>query len=467
MVQAWVDGPIRAVPGMLDAELRAGVDLLYVPAVAFGEPDAAAAVSACFALALALLIRAEAGRRASPGAGSIAGFFALVVPFTLDAAPTCYVDIAVGSYGFAALLCADRYSRSGEARQLILSAVFLGFAANAKLHAAILVPAALAVVLLGGRVPRPRDLAVAAALVAALVAPWFVKSALTSGNPLFPFFGEWLGYGPSNAEQLAWKRNDVYYYVRVDRDPAGFFGYLASLSFGRRYHVGGLLGPLPLALAPLAIQRLPRATRVLTATLVALFGLQFVFMPALRFGAPLLPFCAVAAAVGGLRLARSGRPGAVVTGAALALAAALALPVAVRALGPRIAALDTPRAYERQVMPAQANLRDVVARGEAVVAIPRGAVSWMPKPVYNLHWSRNGELFFDGRTPPGVALALLAQRDVRSLVIDAPRGIGPRGPVGHPIVDAWLRDGRARLRSDPEPPPARRNRVWRLVDLRR
>lgn len=463
LAMAFAEGPIRALPGVLDAEFRAGVDLLYIPAVSAGVPDAAAAVSAAFAMALAALVRAEASRRASPTAGSIAGFFTLAVPFTLTSAPTTYVDLAVGTYGFLALLLADRWNRTGDGRWLTLAALFLAFAANAKLHAAILVPAVLVLVAAGGRAFPAALVARCAALVAVLTLPWFVKTGLSTGNPLFPLFGAWLGYGPSSAEHLAWKRGDVYYYVHVERSVTGFFRYLASLTFGHTYHVSGLLGPLPLALAPLAWHRPTRATGVLVSVVAALALLQFLFMPALRFGAPLLPFVAIAAAIGAIRLAHSGEAARTALATGLVVAALLALSSAAAELFPRLPALRDPQTYERAIMPAQDGLRTAVARAEPVVAIPRGAVAWMPKPVYVLHWSRNGELFFDGRTPAGEALALLRTRGVRSLVIDAPPG-GVRR-VGHPIVDAWLADGRARLRPDPRPPTAQKGRVWRVVDL--
>lgn len=466
IAQAWAGGPVRALPGMIDAELRAGVDLLYVPAVAAGAPDAAAALSAGFASALAAWVRAEARRRAGAAAGSLAGLFALGVPFTLAGGVATTVDLAVGLYGFGALLCADRWNRGGPARDLVLSAVLAAFAANAKLHAAVLAPALGVLLVFGGRRPPLRRLAGCAALGAALAAPWLVKSGLTTGNPLFPLFGEWLGYGPTDAVHLAWKRADTYYYVHVERSAAGFLRYLASLTFGHTYHVSGLLGPLPLALAPFAAHRLARPTAWLAGLLAVLFGLQFVFMPALRFGAPLLPFVAVAAAVGGARVARSGTLARGVLALALvACALGFAAGAAVRLL-PRVAALRDPTGYERAAHPAQDALRRVVARGTPVVAIPRGAVSWMPQPVYVLHWSRNGELFFDARTPPDEALALLRERGVRSLVIDAKTAGVPPGRVGHPIVDAWLAAGRAELVPDPHPLPAQRGRVWRLVELR-
>ena len=478
LARAWSDAPLAAVPGMIDAELRAGIDLLFIPAVASGQPDAAAAVSACFAASLAGLIRAEAGRRASPGAGAWAGLFTLLVPFTLDLAPTTYVDLGVGATGFLALSFADRWNRHGDPRDLTLAAIFLGFAANAKLHAAILCPAALALVWFGGRRPATAALARCASWTALLAAPWIVKATLTTGNPFFPFLCEWFGYGPTRPETLAAKRGDVYHYVRVDRTPQGLLWYLTSIPFGRAYHIGGLLGPLPLALAPFAALRPSRPTGALLLTLLVLFALQFAAMPALRFGAPLWPFVAVAAAVGGARLAHSGPAAAATLGGVLVTLAGLApfcafsvdgAPAALD-LVRRVAALRDPAAHERALFPDQDALREVVARGEGVVAIPKGAVSWMPQPVYNLHWSRNGELFFDpppghARTPPDVARAILDARGVRSVALDVTTPLPRDGTLRHPTVDAWIRAGRASLRPDPAPPAARRNRVWVLVDL--
>ena len=90
----------------------------------------------------------------------------------------------------------------------------------------------------------------------------------------------------------------------------------------------------------------------------------------------------------------------------------------------------------------------------------------MPQPVYNLHWSRNGEFFFDRRGSPQAARALLERRGVRRVAFDADPAALERGRVGHPILDAWLGDGRARLRVPSPPLAARRGRLWVLVELR-
>jgi hypothetical protein len=469
IARAWAEGGIRPLPGVLDAELRAGIDLLYGPALAAGQLDAAASVSAGFACALAALVRAEAGRRATPGAGSLAGLFVLLAPLVLESASSCYVDLGAGAYGFLALLFADRWNREGDTRLIPATALCLAFAVNAKLNLAALAPAVLALVWLGGRRPSCRQLQIGAGWVLALVTPWCVKVALTTGNPFFPFFGDAFGLGGYDPRHLALRTYRLSTDFPIPRSPYGYLTYLVTLAIGHNSHGSRLLGPLPWLLAPLAIQRLSRATTALLGVLIVLSLLQFVYMPALRFATPILPFVAIAAAVGGARLAQFHPLGRSVLQVGLAGVALMQFVDLGRAYLPRIAALRNPHAYERQQFPDQVALREAVARATPVVAIPKGAVAWMPKPVYVLHWERNGELFMDRilplKTPPGVALALLLSRGVRSLVLDVALPVPADGTVGNPTVDAWIRVGKARVRGGPHDLRAGRRRVWVTVDL--
>lgn len=465
IARAFAEGPIRPLPGVLDAEFRLGVDLLFIPALAAGEPDAAAIVSAGFALALAVLLRAEVARRASPAAGSWAGLLTLGTPLVLEFAPTSYVDLGVGAYGFLALLAAERFARAGDPRELALSALAAGFAANAKLSGALVAPAVLAILLLGGRRPSARQLLGWAAAVAAVASPWLFKAWLTTGNPFFPFLGDWFGTGATTAEHLRLRRERLRTDVLLPPGPGALFAYLRILAFGRDPFAGGLLGPLPLAFAPLALGRLSRPAAALAATCAAFFALQLAYAPALRFGTPWLPCLGLAAACGGLTLARSGRAGRVVVTLLCVGVAVLQGLSALRAYAPRIVAIAAPRPYERAVWPSQESLGRMVARGNPVVGIRMGAVLWMPQPVYPLLWELNGEIFLQGDSPAGV-LEVLRRRGVRSLVFPVATPLPADGSVRHPMLDVWLRRGYARLRHDVEPLPAWPGQVWVLLDLR-
>jgi hypothetical protein len=382
------------------------------------------------------------------------------------------VDLGVGAYGFSALLYADRWNRGAPACVLVASACCLGFALNAKLHALVLCPALLAMLWLGGRPPPLLQLARCVGIAALLALPWFAKVGVTTGNPFFPFLGSWLGTGPTDPLNLELRQLRALANYPVERGPTGLLRYLASISFGRNPHVGGLLGPLPLALAPLALGRLPRATWVLAVVVGTMVVLMFFWLPALRFGTPLWPWLAVAAAVGGHRVATSGGVARVVLGSALVLMLLQQGSVAAPQLLGRLAGLRGPQAYEQRMFPDQDALRRMVARAEPVVGIPMGAVAWMPRGVYNLLWERNGELYFGQgmpagliSTPPDAAFALLSERGVRSLVLDVAPPHPGDGRVGNAAVDTWLQDGRARLATDIAPLPARQGRVWVLVRL--
>ena len=100
-----------------------------------------------------------------------------------------------------------------------------------------------------------------------------------------------------------------------------------------------------------------------------------------------------------------------------------------------------------------------------MVAIPMGAVSWMTRPVYNLLWERNGEIYFlEGALPEGV-LRRLRDRGVRSLVLDVKPPHPDDGRTGHPIADAWLENGAAAIAPDAPVLPARGNKRWVLLRL--
>jgi hypothetical protein len=207
-----------------------------------------------------------------------------------------------------------------------------------------------------------------------------------------------------------------------------------------------------------------RALAALTAVWVGLFALQFAFAPSLRFGTPLLPFVALVAANGAEWLARHGRSVAITVGLLCAGVAAFQATSAIGAYGPRLAALRAPGPYERAVWPAEESLREIVASAEPVVAIPMGAVLWMPKPVYLLIGERNGEIFV-GRDAPRHVFDVFERRGVRSLVVSVKSPIPANGRFEHPVFGAWVRRGWLRPRADVQPLPSFPGKVWVLLDV--
>ncbi len=100
-----------------------------------------------------------------------------------------------------------------------------------------------------------------------------------------------------------------------------------------------------------------------------------------------------------------------------------------------------------------------------VVAIPGGLAFWIPKPIYSLHWERNGESMFGGRSHPAQILAQLKRRGVSSVVLAAPTPLPEDGSIGHPIADQWLRTGAVKLRPGLEARSSGPGQIWVLLDL--
>ncbi len=147
------------------------------------------AMGVAAALALATLV----GARLAPRAGAIAGALFFTLPITWSLMTHAGVDLAVVLYmalGTAALLAWAAEGRAGDLRRAALMA---GLAAGSKLLG-LLVPALLGAALLavlawraepGRRLVRAGLAFGLMVLVAA--SPWYVRNAVETGNPIYPF----------------------------------------------------------------------------------------------------------------------------------------------------------------------------------------------------------------------------------------------------------------------------------------
>ena len=147
------------------------------------------AMGVAAALALATLV----GRHLAPRAGAIAGALFFTLPITWSLMTHAGVDLAVVLYtalGTAAFLAWAAEGRAGDLRRAALMA---GLAGGSKLMG-LLVPALLGAALLGVLAWRaePGRRLVRAGLAFGLVvlvaaSPWYVRNAVETGNPIYPF----------------------------------------------------------------------------------------------------------------------------------------------------------------------------------------------------------------------------------------------------------------------------------------
>jgi hypothetical protein len=274
-------------------------------------------------LALAAVIGAThrlVGRPAALLAGAI--FFAQ--PFMTWEVTSSFIEAGLAC---TVVLAAWNFMRFLEVRgraHLIVVGIMVGGAAGMK-YLGLIAFAAFVVAALLVR-PHLRAAHVFALVIpaVAVAVPWYVKNAVLTGNPVYPYlFG---GLNSSAVAELA--------------DTRAQFGYGHSvmdflllpfrlLGDAKPFDAGEFISPLFLLFAPLVFL-LPPARRPAAAVWigVALYVLAWFFATQqARFLVPLMPILAVLAAVGALSLAARGVAGLGVVSAATGAAFATGLVV--------------------------------------------------------------------------------------------------------------------------------------------
>jgi hypothetical protein len=241
-------------------------------------------------------------------------------PVVQELAGVPMVEMVLATYSWLAAGCFALWLRERHIGWLLLAAICAGFAAGVKLTGAGVSIALIVAALLDAVLTRApfwltlRRLIACGAIVALLVAPWYLKSALDTGNPLWPFFYDRI---PSrNWDALGAEAHDTYLHVTNLRPaPANVLlalWYLAT-DPGR---FGGfglghmLLLPLPLfVVRSLLDRRFRQRLGFLLLFCLLIYGQWFALTQQTRFLAPLLPALALLGAdtiVWGWRI--SGRP---------------------------------------------------------------------------------------------------------------------------------------------------------------
>ena len=140
----------------------------------------------------ALLIAWGGGR-----IGWLAAAVFLGNPIVVHLAGTGYVEPALTLFVTAAVYSLERWRETRARPWLVLLGLFAGSAAGVKYLGLFFVAALLAGLLPAAiRERRLRDLAIASAAALAVLAPWYGRLLLHTGNPLFPFYPGVFGPNP-------------------------------------------------------------------------------------------------------------------------------------------------------------------------------------------------------------------------------------------------------------------------------
>jgi hypothetical protein len=140
-----------------------------------------------FAVLTAILVAGEARRLWREPIGWWAAAIWLSAETVLLEAGWPYIDLMLAFCVLAAVVCLQAWRTDRAWRSLVLGAVFTGFALAAKYNAAPIAVALALFVLWRSRGARLRSAVVFGAVAGLVALPWYLKSWILLGNPVYPF----------------------------------------------------------------------------------------------------------------------------------------------------------------------------------------------------------------------------------------------------------------------------------------
>jgi hypothetical protein len=270
--------------------LPQGLEMLFVPAFAFGAHSAARLVHCAFLLATVPLML-QIGRRLQlpDGAALVAAVLYFCAPMAGITGTSAYTDAGGVFFTLATFYTLLVWRDTRDVRYLAPAGIAAGFCYAIKFPGGLVALLAVVWVVAVERGIRVRPLALLMGMALAVAAPWMLRSAIMTGNPVAPLFN---GLFPN-----------PYFHPSTERDLAATLGSLRGVPGWRVPYeliVGGkfdgTMGPVFFAL-PLGLLALRKRAGRLCWMAAALLALPWFWNTGARFLMPALPFLAMALAL--------------------------------------------------------------------------------------------------------------------------------------------------------------------------
>jgi len=273
------------------------VEMSFTLAMGVYDEIAAQLVSSAMWAGTAVAVYALGKRLWNRAAGVLAAGLWVGGPTGLIAGSIGYVDAGLTFFVCLAALAWVRYAEDRPDRFAALSGAFAGCAAASK-YSGLFFIAAFAIASFfgapGSRRKRATALFLACAALTSL--PWYVRNAVVSGDPFFPFLGHWLGLRWWNAGDLQRQVSELRA-LGGGRSAISFLRLWDRLAFDQGLFVGpedvfspSLWIPLPILLVAFWKRPLPRTLLLIAFGFVLLW---FASSPSGRYLLPAIPLLCV------------------------------------------------------------------------------------------------------------------------------------------------------------------------------
>jgi hypothetical protein len=271
-------------------------------------------LAACLTAAAGYFIaRQMAGRRA----GLLAACCLACMPLAAWEATVASNDLAASLYTVLSLGAFLHWRRDGGKGWLLTCGALAGFAAGCKMTAVLVIAfLALATTVESSKGRRLAQAAQLLAVALAIASPWYIKSAVWTGNPVYPFFYH-VFHGKYWSASAAAQYSQEQISFGMGRGPLAFLLLPWNLTMhGSRFsNLPGLaftiitqsLGPLLLAMVPLVwLSRLKREEKILLVYSAVALAAWFWMSQHIRYVLPIGAVLCVMAGIGAERAAQAG-----------------------------------------------------------------------------------------------------------------------------------------------------------------
>ena len=283
-------------------------EMLYTLGLALQGPSVAKLFHYAMYLLTAAGIFTLCRRHLNRTAGSVGALLFMSVPIVVWEAGVAYADLSTGMFVLLAVYAVLNWEQAGERGWLAVAGVMCGFALGTKMLAVVPVAAICLWALWAGRSKgwgTGLKCAALAGLFAAFIgAPWYVKTWLYTGNPVYPFFFN--VFGGRN-----WTQADADLYraaqqsMGMGRSAVGFLAAPWNLTVnGFRFYdfpaVFGLIGPafLGLLALPILAGRMERPLLRIAFVSAVFVAAWFFLMQNARYMIAVLPLLSIFAGYG-------------------------------------------------------------------------------------------------------------------------------------------------------------------------
>lgn len=198
---AW--GAIREIPWLLHSHWPHMMEVLYVPAFWFAAPSTAALLHTAVCAAFVLAVYGAASREFDARTAWLGAGLLACQPVLLRLAPMAHGDGAYALFVFLSSYFVWRWQKERSLSLLILAGILGGFGAASKLLG--MYPAVVLALYIGYAAFKERGgrryPLMYLGCVWVIASPWYLKTWMGAGNPVWPFFSTLWG-GRFGAEFL-------------------------------------------------------------------------------------------------------------------------------------------------------------------------------------------------------------------------------------------------------------------------